>query len=100
MLTLAALLCVAAGGPASPAPDARAADARAADAGAADARAARLAPAADYMPGQVIVGYAPAPATAPGGLAHTTRRTAAADDAAPASRLVRVPRGDSIWPTI
>src|SRR5438270_6416369 len=91
MLALATVLCAGGGGRASPARAARAAPA-------ADSQAARPAPAADYVPGQVIVGYAPAPG--PGRLAHATRRTAAADDATPRSRVVRVPPGDSIWAAI
>src|SRR5947199_6346042 len=82
MLALAAVLGIAGGGHASL------------------ARAARHGPAADYVPGQVIVGYAPAPVHAAGRLAHATHRTAAADGATPPTRIVRVPRGQSIWQTI
>jgi serine protease len=52
--------------------------------------------AADYVPGEVLVGYGAA-------TAHTARATkgrAAAGDQDMPSRIVRVPRGQTVWQTI
>jgi serine protease len=58
----------------------------------------------DYVPGEVVVGYAPDP-TATAQVAHAIRevgtRTIATDASAGEDmRLVKVPRGHSIWQTI
>ena len=68
--------------------------ARASTSTALPAPAANRAPA--YVPGEVVVGYAPV-----GKLAHTTRQTRAGDTAdGDNSRVVKVPRGDTVWQAI
>jgi len=66
--------------------------------GAAPARAlARSQPKApSYVPGEILVGYAPRQLTARY-LAHATRQTAAS---AGASQTIKLPAGRSIWPAI
>jgi serine protease len=70
-------------------------------------RGAVPARAADYVPGEVVVGYAPAPtATAASAVAHVARTMGvralsagpSSDD--PTERVVRVPRGESVWQVI
>ncbi|MGN6869938.1 MAG: S8 family serine peptidase [Solirubrobacteraceae bacterium] len=75
-LAVAALLC--ASGPVAPAP-------------------AKAAPSPDYVPGEIVVGYA-----ASTGTAHTadSLRATAGTAALESVRIVRVPRGRSIWPAI
>ncbi len=75
-LAVAALLCVS--GPAAP------------------ARAKSARP-ADFVPGVIVVGYAPAPE-----VAHSARQAGAGAGASPqeSTRIVKVARGQSIWPTI
>jgi serine protease len=82
LLVLAALLCAGAGGKPTPA----------------KAVAARkpATPAARYVPGEVVVGYAPM-------LAHTTRQTgtrALSADSATDEQIVKVRRGESVWEAI
>jgi len=79
---------------------------------AAAARGTAPARAADYVPGEIVVGYAPAPtATVASAVAHTARimgvraTTAAANPnptnaTEPTEQIVRVPRGKSIWRAI
>ena len=56
-----------------------------------------------YVPGEILVGYAPGPAAATG-VVHAARqigaRAVSAPAAAPTMRIVRLPRGRSIWPAI
>lgn len=59
---------------------------------------AKVASRADYVPGQIVVGYA-----APTEIAHTTRSlgaTAGVSALAESTRVVRVSHGRSIWPEI
>jgi serine protease len=82
LLVLAALLCAGAGGQPTAA---RAVAAR-----------APAAPAARYVPGEVVVGIAPT-------LAHATRQTGAPalpPDSAADERIVKVRRGESVWAAI
>ena len=55
------------------------------------------------MPGEILVGYAPGPAAATA-VVHAARqigaRAVSAPAAAPTMRIVRLPRGRSIWPAI
>ncbi|MGO9495364.1 MAG: S8 family serine peptidase [Solirubrobacteraceae bacterium] len=74
---------------------------------AAFSRGAVPARAADYVPGEVVVGYAPAPlATAASAVAHIARTmgvralSAAPSSDDPTEQVVRVPRGASIWQVI
>jgi serine protease len=80
-LAVAALLC--ASGPAPP------------------ARATAAPQAADYVPGKIVVGYAPATVSA-SETAHTARQQSAAAEASVQERvrIVKVARGRSIWPAI
>jgi serine protease len=75
-LAVAALLC--APGPAAPA-------------------RANAASHADYVPGEIVVGYAP-----PAEISHTARRLVATAgmSALESTRIVKVSRGRSIWPAI
>jgi serine protease len=58
---------------------------------------AKTAPRPAYVPGKIVVGYA-----ASTEIAHTTRRigATAGTSAQESTRIVRVSRGQSIWPTI
>lgn len=78
LVALAAATLLCASGPAAPA-------------------RARTAPRADYVPGEIVVGYA-----ASTEIAHTTRRlgATAGTSALQSTRIVKVSRGRSIWPTI
>ena len=80
-LAVAALLC--ASGPAAPA-------------------RANTVRAADYVPGEIVVGYASAPADASAAArAHIARLGATAGvSALDSTRIVKVPQGRSIWPAI
>src|SRR5690349_17443100 len=65
------------------------------------ARAKTVRQAPDYVPGQIVVGYAPATE-----IAHTAGHQSAAADASAGTsaedsvRIVKVARGRSIWPAI
>jgi serine protease len=70
---------------------------------AAVSRGAVPARAADYVPGEVVVGYAPEPAASEA--AHAARMmgvraTGPVSSADPTEQTVRVPRGESIWQVI
>jgi serine protease len=86
-LAVATLLCAA--GPTAPA--------RAKAARAEAASRAEPAPRADYVPGQIVVGYLP-----PAAIAHTARSLGATAGASEleSTRIVKVSRGRSIWPAI
>lgn len=59
------------------------------------------APAADYVPGEVVVGYAPGPVASMA--AHAAQRMgvrAVAGAPSPGTQIVRVPSGQSIWRVI
>src|SRR5580704_7359401 len=70
--------------------------------GAVASRGAAPARAADYVPGEVVVGYAPGPAASD--VAHAARmmgvRATQASSPDPSEQIVRVPRGKSIWQVI
>jgi serine protease len=70
--------------------------------GALASRGAAPARAADYVPGEVVVGYAPGPAASD--VAHAARmmgvRATQASSPDPSEQIVRVPRGKSVWQVI
>jgi serine protease len=98
MLAFAAVLCARVGGAAG--------SGRVVPGLAAPTRAALNQPAQgpEYLPGEVLVGYTPGPAAA-AQVAHTTRELGARDLPAGNSpgeslRIVKLPRGRSIWQAI